>query len=178
MLNQFKNAVQSSKLGAVNTMAALSLFTALSFSTAADAANDSKECMPLYVNPNGVEVTAGATASYYSRQSPYVVGISASPGRSVGVGDVPKVLMSVLEDLNVKADCYVDKYISDSGQPEYSFHVGGRRYVHENSGKELFRLHELQIDKTILQGVIDSARNLQMAAQDLTNNDLIHRPDL
>jgi hypothetical protein len=163
MMKEFANKATQSKAG----LAALGLATLLSFSNVASADN---HCRPL-LTENGETLSGGGTSLTLSSTSPFPLVIDAKPGRNQGVGNIPEIFVNGAIAKNIDATCVVDKYVSNSGEPEYGFYVAGE-LIRNTTGKTHFSLSELQADKSIFQKALERAREAQIIARATAQNDL------
>lgn len=130
--------------------------TLLIFSSAA-ANTEELHCEPLK-KINGVVLDSGASAFDHSLSKQYPASIAVKPGSDIG--NAPSVLTKILRAQNVEADCFIDKYVSESGKTQFSFYVAGS--VIKHNGQEVFEIVELQEDTNILLTVIAEAKTAQM----------------
>ena len=152
MMKEFANKATQSKAG----LAALGLATLLSFSNVASADN---HCQPLMEGNTGT-LSAGASAFDASKTMPFPLAIEAQPGEKYGVGNVPIGLVGLFENADVNTQCFIDKYASKSGLPEFSFYIMGE--PHEFQGKTRWTLNELKGNDALLSDIARAAKAQQL----------------
>ena len=139
---------------AKRSAAALGLATLLSFSSATMAA-DSNQCAPLKV-VNNVTLSASSSSISSSEVAPYPLSISAQHGKTIGAGNVPMGLVNLFETKDVKSECFIDKYYSQSGEPEFSFYILGQR--HKFKGKSRWTFNELKGNQELIDSVVAAVK--------------------
>ena len=125
-------------------------------------AADGTQCKPLQV-AKSTTLSASSSSINSSEKAPFPVVISAQHGKKMSAGNVPTGLVNLFETKDIKAECYIDKYHSQSGDPEFSFYILGKR--HKFKGKSRWTYSELKGNQELIDSVVTTARPHQTVGE-------------